>query len=150
MPDDDDRIDEQHIVTALARRHEAADADAREALRRLTTGLLRQFHTGTFDPVMNALQGLLAFDEKDQFAQRAVDWFLVGRRDNPPFPQRPEMRALLEQELATRLGRDATSTELDVVVDALAGAERDLLMAPNPGARFVIAVKLAEAFAAGA
>ena len=99
---------------------------------------------------MNALQGLLAFDEKDQFAQRVVDWFLVGRRDSPPFPHRPVMRALLRQSLAEMLGRDATSTELDVLVNALAGAERDLVMAPSPGKRFLIAVKLAEAFTEGA
>ena len=144
-----DRIEEQHILTALNKRQEVADADTREALRRLATGLLRQFHTGGFDPTMGALQGLIGPGEQDQFAQRTVDWFLEGRRDNPPFPERPAMRGQLRQSLAQMLGRDATSTELDVVVNALVGAERDLVMAPSPGVRMVIAVKLAEAFQAG-
>ena len=145
-----DRIETQHISTALTSRHEAADADTTEALRRLATGLLRQFHTGGFAPDLSAFANLLGPGEQDQFAQKTVDCYLTGRRDNPPFPQRPAMRSQLRQSLHDMLGRDATATEIDVVLNALVGAERDLVLAPSPAARMIIAVKLAEAFAAGA
>jgi len=147
MPDD--RVEQQQISTALTRRHQVADSETTEAIRQLATGLLRQFHTGAFDPVMNALKSLLGVGEQDQFAQRTVDWYLEGRRDNPPFPERPSMQGLLRQSLSHMLNRDATPTELDVVLNALVGAERDLVLSPSPGKRIVIAVKLAEAFALG-
>jgi hypothetical protein len=99
--------------------------------------------------VTDALMKLLGVDERDQCAQRTVDWFRVGRRDNPPFGERPEFRHEIRKDLTDRLPAAPTDDIVETLVNALAGAERDLLMAPLPGPRFVISGKLVEAYALG-
>jgi hypothetical protein len=145
-----DRIEEKQVGDALARRSTSADVTTREALRVLATGVLRQFHTGTPDPIMEPLKELLGVDEAAQFAQCVVDWYLDGRRDtNPPFPERPQMRSAMGALFQKTAERDSTAEELDVLVNALAGAEEDLVLTPSPLKRMSIAQYLVNAFARG-
>ena len=149
MPMPDDRIDDQHVTTALGFRHESAAPPVRAAIARLTTGLLRLAHAAGSDPVTAAVQSLLGVDEKAQCTQRVVDWTLAGRRDNPPFPERPQFRPQMRNDLTARLGTVPADDVVETLVNALVGAERDLLVAPLPGARMVIAGTLVDAYANG-
>ena len=148
MPND--RIEAQDISHALAQREVALGPPTREAIRQLATGLLRQLHTGTADPVMDPLRRLLGVNEKAQVAQRTVDWCLEGIRDNPPFPQRPQLRGAMSELFQQTSGRNATTEELDTLVNALVGIERDVVLAPGPMPRMVIGGKLVDAFVLGA
>jgi hypothetical protein len=143
----DHRIDAAHVTAAL--RGHPADAETREALRVLATGLLRRLKAGADDSIASALAALLGQDERMQCAQRTVDWYREGERDQPPFPERPQMRAAIADVFARTLGRDATATELRVLVNALVGIERDVVLSPGPMARMIIAKTLVDAYAAG-
>lgn len=145
----EDRLDEQHIVDALERRRQPAGPETREDLRQLGTGLLRRFHTGTFDPILDPLKTLLGVDEKGQFAQCTVDWYLDGRRDSPPFAHRPEMRAAMSRLLNETTDCQPAAHELNTLVNALAGAESDRVLAPAPAKRLVLAQQLVEAYVVG-
>jgi len=147
MPND--RIEAEHIDDALQKRETSEDAETREVLRRLATGLLRQFQTGTYDPIMSPLASLLGVDEQAQVAQRTVDWHLEGRRDNPPFPERPQFRGIMRPLCQQKLGRDATFRDLNVLLNALVGIERDVVLSPGPTARMIITAKLVDAYALG-
>jgi hypothetical protein len=147
----DDPVDEQHVGHALARRKATTDSATRGALVRLATGILRQLHVGASDPIMDPLKKLLGVDEREQIAQTVTDWYLEGRRDSPPFAGRPVWRPALADVFRKepRLAREPTDLELDVLVDALVGVERDRVLAPSPMARMVIASKLVDAWARG-
>src|SRR5262249_46419157 len=136
-------------IDALTHRHTTADAATEEALRRLATGVLRQLHSGAlgdFDP----LRDLLGIDEKAQCAQRVADWYLVGRRDSPPYVHRPVMRGAMGGQYRDETNEDATDTELDVLVNTLAGAEVDLFPAAIPLQRMALARTLVDDFVNGA
>jgi hypothetical protein len=147
MPDG--RIEDQYLTDALAKRKTKVDASTLDALVTLATGLLRRFHTGTADAIFDPLKKWLGIDEKAQFAQGTVDWYVEGVRDNPPFPERPSMRGEIESIFSETLDRNPSDVELEVLLDCLVGAERDLFLAPSPGKRIVLAEKLVDAFQEG-
>jgi hypothetical protein len=147
MPND--RIDVQDVTDALTHRHTTADAETREALRRLATGVLRQLHSGAFGD-FDPLRDLLGIDEKAECAQRVVDWYLVGDRGNPPFAPRPEMRVQMGVAYQEATKTPATDAELDVLAKALAGAEPDLFLAALPAQRMGLARTLVDDFVNGA
>jgi hypothetical protein len=149
MPTNDDRIDDQHVTTALDRRHAAATPSVRAAIAKLAGGLLQHMHAGDLSDPTDALNALLGVDEKDQCTQRVVDWFLEGRRDNPPFPERPQFLQLIRNDLKARLGSAPAEDVVETLVNALAGAERDLVLAPSPGARMVIENTLVDGYVIG-
>ena len=148
MPDD--RIDDQDVVTELIRRHTSADPAVRATIGRVATGLLRKVHAGASDPVTDSVKSLLGVDERDQMGQRTVDWYLEGLRDNPPFPERPQMRPFIEGALEARTGQAPTDDVVEVLVNVLVGVERDVLLAPSPAGRVIIGRSLVDAFAMGA
>src|SRR5262245_19971762 len=150
MPDEDHRIDRQYITTALAHRHASASADTQDVLAQLATGLLRQLHTGADDPIVTPLRNFLHVDEKAHCSQRLVDWFLDGRRNSPPYEYRgvigPPMAATYQEQT----GRAATDTEMSVLVNSLAGGERDVFLAVLPAQRLGLARTLVDDLILGA
>jgi hypothetical protein len=144
-----DRINEHDIIAALSHRHTPADAASREALGQLATGVLRQLQSGALGD-LDPLRDLLGVDENAECAQRIVDWFLAGRRDSPPYPHRPEMRASMGDLYQQETNRAATDVELAVLVNALAGGEADLFPAALPAQRMVLAHTLVDDFVNGA
>jgi hypothetical protein len=146
---DDDRIEEQAIAEALAARSTSASLVVRDAVARLATGLLRQFHIAPEDPILGPLKTLVGVDEKEQCAQVVTDWYLAGRRDIPPFLERPQFQHAISN-LFAKAGATATDTEVTVLVNVLVGLERDALLAPSPAGRMVIAGKLFDAYGLGA
>jgi hypothetical protein len=83
-------------------------------------------------------------DEQVQCAQFATDWYLEGRRDVPPFPERPQFEDAVAN-LFAQAGRTATDDEVTVIVNVFVGLERDALLAPSPTGRMIIAGKLFDA-----
>jgi len=148
MPENAVRIDDSHIAEAFAARH-TSDTPER-VLRRLATGLLRVLKAGGTDPVTSFMMTVLGVDERAQCAQRTVDWYLFGRRDNPPFVDKPAMRGGARQALTGPLGRAPTDVEVDVIVTVLPGALNDLLTASIPVQRLVALQALTSAYVMGA
>ena len=144
-----ERIEDLHIANAFTARDATETADKRSVLRRLATGMLRTLKSGIMEDPLVTLMKKLGVDERQQCAQRAVDWYLDGRRDNPPFPQKPAMRGAARQALEGPLGREPTDVELDVIVTTLPGAINDLRTAAIPGEKLAILRALASAYLRG-
>jgi hypothetical protein len=144
------RIDRQYITSALANRHATATADTQDALAQLATGLLRQFHTGADDPIVTPIRDFLGVDEKSHCAQRLVDWFLDGRRNNPPYEYRGVIGPAMANLYRDETGNAATDVQMDVLVNSLAGGERDLFLAVIPAERLVLARTLVDDLIFGA
>jgi hypothetical protein len=149
-PDHDHRIDRQYITTALAHRHAAASADMQDALAQLATGLLRQVHAGANDPIVTPLRNFLHVDEKAHCAQRVVDWFLDGQRNSPPYQYRGVIGPAMAQVYEEMTGTAATDVQMDVLVNSLAGGERDLFPAVIPLERLGLARTLVDDLILGA
>jgi len=150
MPDQDHRIDRQYITTALAHRHAAASADTQDTLAQLATGLLRQVHAGADDPIATPLRNFLHVDEKAHCAQRVVDWFLDGQRNSPPYQYQGVIGPAMAQVYEEMTGTAATDVQMDVLVNSLAGGERDLFPAVIPLERLGLARTLVDDLILGA
>jgi hypothetical protein len=144
-----DRIDLAHVIDALDHRQATVDDATQESLRQLATGVLEQLHSGALSN-LDPLRDLLGIDEQAECAQRIVDWYLFGRRDNPPYVHRPQMRAVMGDLYRQETETAATATELDVLVNALAGGEDDLFPAALPAQRMELARTLVDDFVHGA
>src|SRR5262249_11216828 len=106
-------------------------------------------YAGGTDPILDYLRKLLSVDKRVQCAQAVTDCYLEGRRDNPPFPERPQFMQVIPN-LFSQAGGKATDAEVDVLVNTLVGVGRDALLAPSPVGRMVIAGKLFDAYGVGA
>ena len=136
--------------------HSPTGTPRRARTRRTRSPSWRPASCGSFtpaanDPIVTPLKNLLGVDEKAHCAQRLVDWFLDGRRNSPPYEYRgvigPPMAKLYRDETA---GAAATDVEMDVLVNALAGGERDLFVAVIPAERLVLARTLVDDLIFGA
>jgi len=85
----------KYVGTALAKRKTKAKPDERNVLVRTTLGLLRMMIDPTGGVLGTLATALGVPSAGAQAAQRVVDYWLDGRRDMPPFPQRPQMWPLV-------------------------------------------------------
>jgi hypothetical protein len=149
-PDQDHRIARQYVTTALAHRHASASADTQDTLAQLATGLLRQVHAGADDPIVTPIRNFLQVDEKAHCAQRLVDWFLDGKRNSPPYQYRDVIGPAMAEVYSEMTGNAATGVQMDVLVNSLAGGERDVFPAVIPLERLGLARTLIDDLILGA
>jgi len=138
------------IREALAVRHAAADDDDRATLARVTLGMLRLM----IDPTGGVLGTLLVTwfhvpPPPAQMAQTIVDAWLDGRRDAPPFPQRPQMWPILASAFQTVWEPVPAAPVLGVLVDVCIGVLLDRYPAGPVVAKQGVAQLVARAYVLG-
>ena len=79
-----------------------------------------------------------------------MDWFPDGRRNSPPYGDRGVIGPLIAKLYRDETGAAATDVQMDVLVNALAGGERDVFVAVIPTERLVLARTLVDDLIFGA
>lgn len=116
----------QLVATALNARHGAASDAERIVLARTTVGLMRMMVDPTGGALaMIAVKVFGALSVGDQVAQRVVDYWLSGVRDNPPFAQRPLMWPLVLKAFHTILEPAPGAVEVGALINVAIGLLND-------------------------
>ncbi len=117
---------EQLVRDALHARGQDALPRERTALVRVTCGVLRLMDDPTGG--LPAMLGAALFGGASapaQAAQWVVDYWLGGVRDNPPYPQRPQMLPIMASAFEVVSEPVPADVELAVLVDVCIGLIQD-------------------------
>ena len=142
---------DQSVRESLQRREKGAPDRERAALVRIVLGLLRMMIDPTGGPPATLATTVFGTAPvPDQTAQRIVDYWLDGIADNPPFPQRPQMRPILVSAFETVSAPVPADVEIGVLVNVCIGLVQDRYPDGPKAAKQGVAEAIGGAYTAGA
>src|SRR5262245_17641435 len=133
-----------------ARHQNAPAAPGDEAVVTLAYGLLRRLVDptgGTLSVLASAVFG--APSVPAQVARTVVDYYLDGLRNNPPFPQLPQIEPLLRSWFVHLTGTAPQPAELGVLVNVEVGILLAKFLNGPPQAKMELASVLGSAYLEG-
>jgi len=139
----------QLVGTALAKRKAKVKPAERTTLARVGLGLLRMMIDPTGGVLGTLATSLGLPSVGDQAAQRMVDYWLDGRRDSPPFPQRPQMWPLVTKVFHQIAEPTPDAVVMDVLINVAIGILNDRFPTHHSGVKEGVSQVVARAYAMG-
>ncbi len=133
-----------------ARHHTPPPPPGGEAVVTIALGLLRQLDDptgGAAVALASTVFGLLTLPA--QVGQKVVDYYLSGKRDMPPFPQRPQIEPILRSWFTQAGASMPQAGEIDVLVNVEIGILQDKFPNGPKAAKQGVAEVLGNAYVAG-